>query len=121
MFLNYLTKQAEEEANQLRNILVAREAEMEQMKNEISILSRPGLSHVDTSTIEILKAQIQVCTEDFEKERQDRQVALRQVDSLKDKLSKLQRDVSLYFMSDNLCVHSCCIVSVFDSLNNKSN
>ncbi|KAK7484941.1 hypothetical protein BaRGS_00023861 [Batillaria attramentaria] len=81
---------AEDEAEHLKRIVQAKEDEITQLRSEVSILSHRS-SGVDTSIIEHLKAQIQVCTEDFEKERQDRQAALQKVNSLQEQVTRLQK------------------------------
>lgn len=87
-----LRRKAENEAEQLRRVLGAKEAEIVQLQDQVTILSMssPHNPAADTSTIELLKAQIQVCTEDFEKERQDRQFALQKVSSLQEQIYRLQ-------------------------------
>ena len=81
----------------LRQEVAIREAQISQLQSEVTILSRTPPHHIPaeaSSTIDHLKAQIQVCTEDFEKERQDRQVALQKVASLQEQNTHLQKLVS---------------------------
>lgn len=85
-----IRRKTEDEADSLRHLLEAKDQEITQLHHKVHILSQqaPG---ADVGTIEHLKAQIQVCTEDFEKERQDRQAALQKVNSLQEQVSRLQK------------------------------
>ena len=97
-FFKNLT-QAEAEVEQLRQELGIRDAQISQLQSQVTILSRTPHHHSPadaSSTIEHLKAQIQVCTEDFEKERQDRQVALQKVASLQEEITRLRKLVSIF-------------------------
>ncbi|KAK7109323.1 centrosomal protein of 55 kDa-like isoform X2 [Littorina saxatilis] len=89
-----MRRKAEEEVAQLRQEVLTRDAHVYQLESQVNILSRSVKQHGPTemgATIEHLKAQIQVCTEDFEKERQDRQVALQKVASLQDQVVRLNK------------------------------
>lgn len=87
-------RQAEEEVARLKQEIAARDGNILQLQNQVTILSRTSHHNGNAeahSTIEHLRAQIQVCTEDFEKERQDRQVALQKVASLQEQVNRFQK------------------------------
>ncbi|KAL8563706.1 hypothetical protein ACOMHN_050534 [Nucella lapillus] len=99
--LGDLRKKAEEEAEQLRHDLALRDTHLSQLQSQMTILScalqqQQSCPPEAQSTIDHLKAQIQVCTEDFEKERQDRQIALQKVASLQEQNARLQKLSSYY-------------------------
>ena len=89
--------QAEIETEQLKQLMAAKDGQLAQLQSQVTILSRasPQPSAAEAKgIIEHLKAQIQVCTEDFEKERQDRQMALKKMASLQEQNARLQKLVS---------------------------
>ncbi|XP_076469890.1 uncharacterized protein LOC143300198 isoform X2 [Babylonia areolata] len=90
-----LRKKAEGEVERLRQEVVFRDTQLSQLQSQVAILKQAAqhqqMSSEARSVIDHLKAQIQVCTEDFEKERQDRQAALQKVSGLQEQNSRLQK------------------------------
>lgn len=92
--LEVLKKKAEEQVEWLRQEVAVRDAQLSQLHIQVTTLKQAAQSPSSSEThsmIEHLKAQIQVCTEDFEKERQDRQIALQKVNSLQEQNTHLQK------------------------------
>ncbi|XP_076461088.1 uncharacterized protein LOC143293759 [Babylonia areolata] len=92
--MDELRQKAEDEVQRLRHEVASRDGQVAQLQSQVTILSQAPRqlgSAEASSTIEHLKAQIQVCTEDFEKERQDRQVALQKVTSLQEQNVQLRK------------------------------
>lgn len=58
----------------------------------VTVQQRPE----DRDRIEILEAQVQICTEDFESERRDRARAQQRIDELMQDMTILQRQVSFH-------------------------
>ncbi|CAG5120537.1 unnamed protein product [Candidula unifasciata] len=87
-------EQLNKEGEELQGALNAKEMENQTLKHQIMNLTREINKlrlqpPVDVSLIEILKQQIQVCTEDFNTERKDREHAVNKAKQLQDELNRV--------------------------------
>lgn len=67
------------------------------LRKEIQELKRrpeAGTAHDSSETINALKAQIRICTEDFESERRDRERAVNKISRLEHELERVRKEVS---------------------------
>ncbi|XP_045190567.2 NF-kappa-B essential modulator-like [Mercenaria mercenaria] len=60
--------------------------------HELKRLAESGSSHESSETINALKAQIRICTEDFESERKDRERAVSKASRLEHELERLRKE-----------------------------
>ncbi|XP_041371109.1 TNFAIP3-interacting protein 2-like [Gigantopelta aegis] len=86
--LRCATEKLQKEAETIEKL----KAELEQSRAEKQRLQTMVVTSDDAATIEALKAQIQICTEDFETERQDREKAQNIIGQLQSELNKLKKE-----------------------------
>ncbi|XP_060072951.1 TNFAIP3-interacting protein 2-like [Ylistrum balloti] len=90
---------AEEEKRRLETELLERNqtlieqtTEVERLKNELELSHHGSGTRSDVEILDALKAQIQICTEDFESERRDREKAQSRVSTLEAELQKVRME-----------------------------
>lgn len=79
-------------------MIEAKDIENENLRKDIANLTREvnklrAQPQYDMSIVEILKQQIQVCTEDFNTERKDREHAVNRAKQLQEEVNKLTNEV----------------------------
>lgn len=79
-------KQLEQELQERNRHLIQQSEQIDRLQAQLA--NNQGGHHSDTETIEALKAQIQICTEDFESERRDREKAQEKLDRVEKELKK---------------------------------
>lgn len=99
-YISWLLHLNFQEGEELQGALNAKEMENQTLKHQIMNLTREINKFrlqppVDVSIIEILKQQIQVCTEDFNTERKDREHAVNKAKQLQDELNRVFNEVSV--------------------------
>lgn len=83
-------KQLQEELDERNQQLISKSGELTQLQSDVQC-GHIGHDDSDAETISALKAQIQICTEDFESERRDREKAQNRVTELETELSQYNR------------------------------
>lgn len=89
----------EKDSEMLRTEFEALKQENQRLKRDVENLTRElhqrrSKPQIDASMVEILKQQIQVCTEDFNTERKDREKAVNRAKQLSDEVNRLINEVS---------------------------
>ncbi|XP_059171564.1 putative uncharacterized protein MYH16 [Physella acuta] len=87
-------EQLTQDSEMLRTELEALKQENQRLKRDVENLTRElhqrrSQPQYDASMVEILKQQIQVCTEDFNTERKDREQAVNRAKQLSDEVNRL--------------------------------
>ena len=94
----------------LRESCDSKEAEIVHLRQEMGrlreqigqmgreVMAKRSQPQFDASIVEILKQQIQVCTEDFNTERRDREQAVIKGKQLQEQVHKLYTEVSVSFI-----------------------
>lgn len=85
--------------------MISKSGELTQLQSDVQC-GHIGHDDSDAETISALKAQIQICTEDFESERRDREKAQNRVTELETELSQYNRVVRFTFIV-NITEHTC--------------
>ncbi|VDI32049.1 uncharacterized protein LOC143072436 [Mytilus galloprovincialis] len=87
-------KQCQEELDERNQQLIEKSSELMRLQNDVecgNLGHDDGHLRSDVETISALKAQIQICTEDFESERKDREKAQNRVAELEAEVSQYKR------------------------------
>lgn len=84
----------ETELNASNQMLIQQATEVERLKHDLDLAHQGGAPthRSDVEILDALKAQIQICTEDFESERRDREHAQSKVSSLEAELQKVKME-----------------------------
>ena len=77
--------------------IAALQSQVESLKSSASQRQGPTSSREDKEIIDMLKAQIQICTEDFQSERRDRERAHQKLSEVERELALTKRQVRLKF------------------------
>lgn len=87
--------QIQDELDERNQQLISKSSELNKLQQDMQGFQGNDDGHIrsDTETISALKAQIQICTEDFESERRDREKAQNRVAELEAELAQFKRMV----------------------------
>ncbi|XP_033757377.1 TNFAIP3-interacting protein 2-like isoform X2 [Pecten maximus] len=85
-------RRLETELMERNQTLIEQTTEVERLKNELEHAHHSGGTRSDVEILDALKAQIQICTEDFESERRDREKAQSRVSTLEAELQKVRME-----------------------------
>ncbi|XP_021355569.1 uncharacterized protein LOC110451731 isoform X2 [Mizuhopecten yessoensis] len=87
-------RRLEQELMERNQTLIEQTTEVERLKNELDLAHQGSgtILRSDVEIIDALKAQIQICTEDFESERRDREKAQSKVSTLEAELQKVRME-----------------------------
>jgi len=87
----------QEELSERNQHLIQQSDEVQRLKCELEMALENGLTcRSDTEIMEALKAQIQICTEDFESERKDREKAQNKIAHLQSELETVKSEVNRF-------------------------
>lgn len=86
-------KHLQDELDERNQQLISKSTELNRIQQDMQAFQGSDDGHIrsDTETISALKAQIQICTEDFESERRDREKAQNRVTELEAELAQFKR------------------------------
>ena len=76
-----------------KELILLQSQEMEKLRGELDNSQQGSRLSSNAEIIEALKAQIQICTEDFESERKDREKAQARISQLEVDLEQIRREV----------------------------
>ncbi|XP_069139944.1 uncharacterized protein [Argopecten irradians] len=85
-------RRLEAELTERNQTLIEQTTEVERLKNELEHAHHSAGTRSDVEILDALKAQIQICTEDFESERRDREKAQSRVSTLEAELQKVRME-----------------------------